>query len=491
VRIPIDHQSPVSLYQQIETYLRDSILSGKLPPETRLPASRELADDLGVSRTTVENAYAELEAMGIVVRHVGKGTYVPNPNTFSHLSEQASHQTWPLWQQDFLDTQFNKRESGLPHPAPGSQHPNPISFTGFGDPGRFPVSDFHKAIKTVIQQDGIAALGFGDSRGYAPLRVTIASILASQGIPVYPDSVLITSGSQQAIALVTQLLLKPGDTVLVEKPTYDLGLDLLRSQHLKIVGCPTDEGGMQVEQLEPLLQQHHPKLIYTIPDFQNPTGMCLSLPRRRQLITLADRYNIPILEDDFAGDLRYDGYEHPALKTLDPGGRVIYIGTFSKMLMPGLRIGFLIADGPVYNSILHLKRVSDLATSTLIQHALEAYITVGRYQAHLRRSRHIYRKRRDAMLKAIATYLPKDVQVIPPQGGLFIWLRLPEPFSSLELLPIAARNGVDFAAGPQFFLNSDEGQQYLRLNFAVQTPANIEEGVKRLGNAIKELSMRR
>ncbi len=172
-----------------------------------------------------------------------------------------------------------------------------------------------------------------------------------------------------------------------------------------------------------------------------------------------------------------------ALKALDPGGRVIYVGTFSKMLMPGLRIGFLVADGPIYEQLVKLKRVNDLTTSTLIQRALEVYVTVGRYQAHLHRSCQLYRKRRDAMLLAIRRHLPSGTQVIEPQGGLFIWLRLPEPLSALALLPLAAEEGVRYAPGTRFFPNRADGEGYLRLNFATQTPDDIEEGIMRLGNA--------
>ncbi|HEU5102135.1 MAG TPA: PLP-dependent aminotransferase family protein, partial [Roseiflexaceae bacterium] len=291
-----------------------------------------------------------------------------------------------------------------------------------------------------------------------------------------------------ALALVAQILLRPGDGVLVEQPTYDVALDLFRALHLKIIGCPTDAMGMQVEQLEPLLQQHHPALIYSIPNFHNPTGACLSVPRRRQLIALADRYNIPILEDDFVGDLRYDGRAQPALKALDPGGRVMYVGTFSKILMPGIRVGFLAADGPVYDRLAQVKRVNDLMTSTLMQRALEVYVTVGRYQAHVRRSCQVYRKRRDAMVAAIQRYLPPACSVKPPQGGLFIWLRLPEHVSAAALMPLAAEQGVTFAPGDRFFANRADGERFIRLNFATQTPADIEEGIRRLGSVMDRLT---
>jgi GntR family transcriptional regulator/MocR family aminotransferase len=485
MRIPIDRQSAIPLYQQIEAYLRQSIDTGTLAPSTRLPAARQVAQDLGISRITVENAYAALESDGLVERRIGSGTYVL-PSSVLPQSPLGGVD-WPLWQHDALSMAGLLQADAPAIPAPLDRHPHPISFTGFGDPRRFPIDEFYRAIKEVMRRDGIAALEFDDRHGYAPLRATIAHILASQGVQTRAENVLITSGSQQALALVAHILLKPGDVVLVESPTYDLALDLFRSQRVRLVGCSIDAGGMQVDQLEPLLQQHHPKLIYTIPNFQNPTGACLSLPRRRQLITLADRYNIPILEDDFVGDLRYEGRVQPALKALDPGGRVLYVGTFSKMIMPGLRVGFLVANGPIYDLLARLKRVNDLMTSTLTQRALELYVTVGRYQAHVRRSCQVYRRRRDAIVQAIGRHLPAGMQMESPQGGLFIWLRLPEGVSAVRLLPLAIGEGVEYAVGTRFFAQPGEGEHYLRLNFATQTPEDIEEGIRRLGRALQRL----
>ena len=483
MRIPLDRQSTTPIYQQIEAFLRQSILAGSLAPDTRLPATRQLAQDLGISRITVENAYAELEAEGLVMSRAGSGTYVLPPSVLPAQGHDAQ-QRWPLWQELFVSEQRHELSELV---EVRNRHPQPIAFTGFGDPRRFPVDDVVKAIKEVTHRDGTAALTLDDRHGYRPLRTTIAHVLASQGVQASAESVLITSGSQQALALVTQSLLRPGDVVLVENPTYDLALELFRATGVKLVTCPTDAQGMQVEALEPLLQQYHPKLIYTIPNFQNPSGACLSIARRRMLIALADRYNIPILEDDFVGELRYDGRAQPALKALDPGGRVIYVGTFSKMLMPGLRIGFLVADGPIYEHLARLKRVLDLSTSTLIQRALEAYVTVGRYQAHVRRSCQVYRRRRDAIIAAIKRYLPSGTQFTAPHGGLFLWIRLPQELSSLELHPLGLEEGVDFAPGNRFFANPVDGTSYLRLNFAVQSPEAIEEGIRRLGRAIERL----
>jgi GntR family transcriptional regulator / MocR family aminotransferase len=488
MRIPLDRQSDIPLYQQIKTHLQQGILSGSLAPDTRLPASRQLARDLGVNRITVETAYSELETDGLIYSRVGSGTYVMQSIPLPPRPIDSLGSDWPLWQQnvqiDLAPSKAERNETLI-----SSQHPQMISFAaGTSAPHMFPADDFRKVLQAVMRRDGMAALGYGESNGYAPLRATIAHVLASQGLQARPENILITAGSQQALSLVSQLLLKPGDTILVESPTYGGALELFHAVGFSVVGIPMDNQGMQVENLEKLLQQHHPKLIYTIPNFHNPTGTCLSGWRRRELIVLADRYNIPILEDDFVGDLRYDGRAQPSLKALDPGGRVIYANTFSKMLMPGLRVGFLLIEGPIYERLANFKRVNDLATSALIQRALEAYVTVGRYQSHLRRSCQIFRKRRDAMTSAIHKYLPSGARFDLPQGGLFLWVRLPDRMSSVDLLPTARKEGVDFMPGNKFFPDDNEGKDWMRLNFALHSPEEIGEGIKRLGAAIEQMS---
>jgi GntR family transcriptional regulator/MocR family aminotransferase len=484
MRIPLDHQSRVPLYKQIESHLRLSIQSGSLPVNTRLPSTRQLADELGVSRITVKNAYDTLASEGLIASQEGSGSYVSPPFEPAALQRENENTKWPLWQQALA---LEAGHEGRPHSAPARPPRNlpVISFSGVGDPDHYPIQDIYKALQTVIRRDAIAAFEYGElQQGYYPLRETITQLLASQSIQARPENILITSGSQQALALVCQTLLKTGDTILVENPTYNLALELFRGFGLQMVTIPVDALGMQVELLEGLIERYHPRLIYTIPNFQNPTGMSMSGARRRLLISLADRYNIPILEDDFVGDLRYDGRVQPALKTLDPGGRVIYISTFSKMLMPGLRIGFLIANGPLLPVLIQHKRINDLTTSPLIQRAVHEYVTIGRYQTHLRRSCRTYRKRRDAMLDAIQKYLSNEVRVNFPQGGLFVWLQLPETVSVLRLKELAAEEGVEFAAGTHFFANPADGEHFLRLNYATQTPENIVEGIRRLGRAL-------
>ncbi|MBN2387178.1 MAG: PLP-dependent aminotransferase family protein [Anaerolineales bacterium] len=483
MRIPLERDSAIPLYAQIEEHLRRAIQIGGLPPGTRLPATRALARDLGINRLTVESAYAALESDGLVVARVGSGTYVAGP--LPAVLPPSPQTGWPAWQQGRLN------DSSPTGPSPSDLllaggYPDPIDLSsGTGDPALVPAEAFRKMLNAVLRQDGAAAQGYGERAGYLRLRESIARVLASQGLITSPGNILITSGSQQAIALVCQTLLQRGDTILVESPTYAAGLDLFRACGLQVIGIPLDGDGLQVEALAGLIEQHKPGLLYTIPNFHNPTGTCLSGRRRRQLLALAGRYNLPILEDDFVGDLRYEGRAQPALKALDPGGQVLYVSTFSKMLMPGLRVGFLVAEGPVFSRLVECKRVTDLATANPLQRALEAYVTVGRYQMHLRRSCLTYRRRRDALVAAVRQYLPEGVALDVPMGGLFLWLRLPAGIRAADLLARAAAAGVAFAPGPQFFPHPPDGEGYLRLNFASQPPAIGEEAIRRLAKVVE------
>ncbi len=485
MRIPLDRNSPQPLYQQIKGFIQEQIQSGHLPPETRLPSSRSLAASLDVSRITVANAYAELEAEGLIYSQPGSGTFValPLPPPPHDRKDTISGNDWPLWQQELLSHTWMPSRRKLTRLAASPPRPDLISFAqGMGGSDRYPVDDLRKALGEVLRRDGADALGYSDAAGYAPLRTTIADILNSQGIPTHPDEVLITSGSQQALALTAQVLLRPGDVVLVESPTFHGAIDLFRSLDVRLLGVPMDEGGMQVERVEDALRANRPRLIYTIPTFHNPTGTCLNSLRRRALLALADRYNVPILEDDFVGDLCYEDRAQPALKTLDPGGRVIYTSTFSKILLPALRVGFLVASGPVLGQLMAHKQTIDLG-SDLMQRALEAYITVGRYRSYLRRTCQEFRRRRDVMLAALSRYLPPETRWLKPKGGLFIWLHLPGGITAEELYPLAREEGVTFLPGSVCF-PGERPQPYLRINFTVHPPDVIEEGVRRLGRAI-------
>ena len=482
MRIALDVQSSQPLFRQISAHFRASILAGNLRPGVRLPAVRGLAASLGVNRATVENAYAELVAEGLVVSRQGRGSYVL-PHNPGEARTSPRPGEWPAWQHRLTYRGYDALSAYLPEV---SRRTDWIALDGGAcDPRLFPLDEFRKMLGRVMRRDGVAAVEYGEIGGFLPLRETLAQVLASQGIQTGADNILITAGSQQALSLVAQLVVGPGDSVVVERPTYAGALDVFRARGAEIHTVGLDEDGLDPAELESILAARRPKLIYTIPNFHNPTGACLSGPRRRRLISLAGQYDVPILEDDYVGDIRYEGRVQPTLKSLDPDGRVIYVSTFSTMLIPGLRVGFVIADGPVHHYLVCSKRCHDLATSNLIQRALRDYVSVGRYHAHLQRSCTIYRRRRDALLAAMDRHLPSEMTWARPKGGLFVWAGLPQGVRASDLLPRACAQGVVFAPGGNFYLDPAGGEGCMRLNFASNTEDAIEDGIRRLGRALR------
>jgi len=486
MRIPLDRQSAIPLYRQIEGFLREQILVGTLLPETRLPATRDLAHSLGVNRITVNTAYAELESQGLIGSRAGSGNYVLKhaASIPSILRDELLVDHLPSWQRALGKLEW--LNDLLQRDSPFKSDPEQsFGFSaGAGDGRLFPVEEFRKTLQVVLCRDGYNALDYGEYRGYRPLRVTMAQILTTEGIPAHPDQLLVTSGSTCALALVAHLLLQPNDIVLVEDPTYAGALNLFKAVQTRVVGIPIDSDGMQTADLERLLSHLHPKLIYTIPNFHNPSGVCMSAQRRHHLLALAARFEVPILEDDYVGDLRYSGHDLPSLKTLDTTGCVIYVRTFSKMLMPGLRIGFILAQGPIIRYLESYKRVHDISSSPLIQRALEAYITVGRYHAHLRRICRIYRRRRDRMVQSLKANETEGMFWRIPDGGLFLWLGLP-PIDTRELIKQAEQCGVGLLPPARFFLDGKD-RPFLRLNFASQNEDRIDEGINRLASVVRE-----
>ena len=476
MQIPLE-PGPVPLYRQIEHWLRQAITAGNLSPGTRLPSTRRLAEELAISRITVENAYGELLAEGLVEGRGSGGTVVvERPSDLPRADPTRSR-----WQELTLARSGGPGTARL---APADGAPDRIDLSGgLGDPRLFDLAAFSRALNTVRLRDGVDAFEYGDPQGYAPLRRVISGILGAQGLAASPESILVTAGSQQAITLVASCLLKAGDTVLVERPTYNSALELFRVLGLNVVQVPLDGRGLRLDDAEQALVAHRPRLIYTMPTFHNPTGLSMDLGRRRGLLELAARYDVPILEDDFVGDLRFEGRGHPSLKALDRTGHVIYVSTFSKMLLPGLRTGYLVLDGPVFGLLAEHKRLTDLASATLIQRSLAEYVGVGRYQTHLKRSVRLYRRRRDAAAAALKAWAPELVWNLP-SGGHCLWLEAPSLGPEQDLAALAASAGVRLAPGGAFFATPAAGNRFARLNFAALDEDSVTEGIMRLGAVI-------
>ncbi|MDX1415351.1 MAG: PLP-dependent aminotransferase family protein [Candidatus Promineifilaceae bacterium] len=380
-----------------------------------------------------------------------------------------------------------------------TQDPEIISFAGgLPAPEIFPVSAFDKASSKVLRKYGSQALQYSMTEGYMPLRQWIVDYMARYGIEANVDNVLITSGSQQALDLIGKVLINPGDLILTEKPTYLGALQAWRAYQADYTCVPIDHDGLRVDLLEEALCGG-PKFMYILPNFQNPGGVTLSLARRMKLIEFADRYGVPIIEDDPYGELRFEGEHIPPLVVLDAQkqngaangtkdhgfmhGNVIYTSTFSKTLAPGLRLAWIVAPSEVIGRCVMAKQGMDLHTSTFIQMTAFEVLQGDFLEDHVRLIRRVYGERRDIMLEALEQYFPSAAQWTRPDGGLFLWVTLPEEIDTFKLMPKAIENRVAFVPGAAFYPDGS-GQNTFRLNFSNAQPEHIRIGIARLAEVI-------
>ena len=375
-----------------------------------------------------------------------------------------------------------------------TEQPDIISFGGgFPAPDVFPVEEFKKACNYVLEHKGAEALQYGGTDGYVPLREMILRHSINLGINVNIGNILITSGSQQALDLLGKIFINRGDRILVESPTYLGALQAWNAYGAEYITVPVDEYGMITEKLEEALRIG-PKFIYVLPNFQNPTGTTLSLERRKKLIQLADRYGVPIVEDDPYGQLRYEGEDLPAVELLDSQmrvqngtytGNVIYLSTFSKILSPGLRLAWVIAPDGVIGKLGLAKQGCDLHTSTFNQIVAHEVGQHGFIDRHIMVIKKVYHERRNVMLDSLEEHMPEGVKWTRPQGGLFLWLTLPEQFDTTDMLPEVIQEKVAYVPG-EFFHPDGSGKNTMRLNFSFCSPEQINEGIARLGKAFKK-----
>ena len=374
--------------------------------------------------------------------------------------------------------------------------PGVISFAGgLPSPDVFPVEEFAAACDRVLHTMGAQALQYGTTEGYGPLRELIAQWSARNGLEIRAENVLITTGSQQALDLLGKIFINRGDHVLVEEPTYLGALQAWNAYGADFEPVPIDDDGMRTDLLEAAFRAG-PKFIYVLPNFQNPTGVTLSLERRHQLVELADRYGVPIVEDDPYGQLRYEGEALPGVAVLDGRlrgagdfvyhGNVIYLSTFSKILAPGLRLAWVIAPPEVIRKLTLAKQGTDLHTSTFNQIVAYEVARNGFLDKHTELIRRVYRERRDIMLRAIEEHFPPGVQWTRPHGGLFLWVTLPEGMDSRVVLKRAVAEQVAFVPGLSFFACGG-GENTMRLNFSNATIDGIREGIGRLGRVLAEM----
>lgn len=364
-----------------------------------------------------------------------------------------------------------------------TQQPDVISFAGgLPAPELFPIREFKEACAYILEHDGARALQYGPTDGYAPLKEFLVEKMQKYGVPAEMENVLITNGSQQALDLIGKVFINRGDVIVTEAPTY---LGALQAWNLfgpRYVTVPSDDDGMQVDKLEEVLKREKVKFIYILPNFHNPAGVTLSEERRYRLVEIAGKYGVPIVEDDPYGELRFEGRDLVPIIVLHKEN-VIYLSTFSKTLAPGIRIGWVTAPGRVIDRLIMAKQAADLHTSTFVQMVANDICQRGILKRHVQIIRKVYKERRDVMLAAMEEFFPAGVTWTRPQGGMFLWVRLPEKVDAAKLLRVALEEKVAFVPGAAFFPNGG-GHNTMRLNFSNASPEMIREGIRRLGRAI-------
>lgn len=471
--IELNKDSDEPIYQQLIRYFQTQIANGKLAHGTRLPPSRDLAKALGIGRISVVSAYSELQAKNLIVAHPGRGSFVNGMETGK--KSVASNPTLS----SIIPNQNVREIMRL------AEKENVISFDSGTPPTEFlPVEAFRWAIDTVLQRDGVESITYAEPEGYMPLRMTTRDYVTAQGIDCRAENILITSGAQQAIDLVVQSILNPGDILLTASPTYVGVLDIAHVRRVPVMCIPTDEQGLRLDRLEDVLLEHRPKLLYLNPTFSNPTGTVMPLHRRRQLLRLAEEYNLLILEDAVYHELHFETPAPPPLKALDEFGNVLHASGFSKILLPGTRIGYLIADkNSVRERIVQVKQAADICTPSFNQRVVHTYVKYGKLPAHLDRVRHILKSRRDAVVAAAKEYLPTGSHWKTPSGGLYLWFELPQDGpTATELYVTAIQHGVAYAIGTLFH-PTGEGAFTIRINFSSHHEDSIWEGFRRLRQA--------
>ena len=486
VDIPLDRDKAMPLARQIQTHLQRLIGEGVLGPGVKLPATRELAAALRVNRATVALAYDELVAAGLARAHVGQGTFVAGSPTARRALPAATPApvdwTALLSRAARIAAADEERLRGFATPNGGSAV---ISFAGgMPDSALFPTDAFRKVLNQVVREEGGALLQYAPVGGYAPLRRYLAGYLVRFGVEARPEEILIVNGAQQGFNLIARTLVDPGDVVAIEQPTYTGALQGFRAAGARLVPVEWDATGPRPDVFERLCERQAPKLFYCQSSAHNPSGLSIEPETGRRLVAAAARHQVPIVEDGFDGSLHYGPWPDTPLKAADRAGIVIHIGTFSKILFPGLRVGWLVVPRPLVERHQAAKQLADLHTSALLQAAIHRFCERRLLERHVTRVTAEYARRRTLLLAALRRRMPAGVTWTQPHGGFSLMLTLPAGLDAASLLPTAIERGVAFTPGAAFFADG-AGQRTLRLAFSSVAAARIDEGVRRLADAIK------
>ncbi|MFH1195583.1 MAG: PLP-dependent aminotransferase family protein [bacterium] len=493
ILLNLDKKSKTPLFRQVIDQLKEKIDGDILKPGDVLPPTRVFSNQLGVNRTTIYKAYQELWALGYIESRSGSYSYVRQRRDLS-LPDQQSVRSEINWSQKVnpmaekvhkmfgvIDYPFKEGKKGFEGIDFGRLHP---------DTRIFPVKEFQKSLSRVITERGDKVLDYGETKGYFPLREYIAGRMRSHAISVKSEEILITNGAQNAIDLLMKLFTRPGSRVFVESPTYGMIIPTLSFYNCEIVTIPMTNDGVDLSIIEREFKKGLPAFFYTMPNFHNPTGITSSQDHREKLIAIFEKYMVPIIEDAYEEEMKYFGKVPLPIKSMDINNIVIYIGSFSKILFPGIRLGWIAANQGCIDRLTTLKRFSDLGSALPEQAALAEFCQKGYYELHIKRIHKIYRKRMMVAMQALKNMsknknIFKNVYWIEPNGGFTIWISLScTKLSYEDLNKIFLSYKIRLALGKDFYPQPDN-KRYFRLAIASLDENEIVEGINRLSKAIK------
>lgn len=485
--LSLDPALSVPLYQQLFDAIVDRIRTGAFPAGFRLPPTRVLAKELDAHRNTVVRAYTRLEQAGFVGSTVGRGTFVlalatsPSPAPVAAPEAEPSMRWAGLLAARVRAEPFDRLRR-IQRAAAPSEHVNLTRLQP--SPDLIPIELFQRCLDHVMRNQGSRALGYTPHEGVPILREAIAKDLLRRGVPARPEDVVVTSGSQQALDVIARALLEPSDSVLLDEATYTGALQIFTAAGARAEPVASDSEGPSMASLEAAHNVRSSKLLYLMPDHANPTGRRIGAARRRELLAWARRRTVAVIEDDYAADLVLDPEPPvPAMRALD--GDVLHVGTYSKKLMPALRIGYLLCPPALREPLVALKHATALGTSSLLQHALAEFLDRGYLEPHLGRIQDAYRRRRDALVASLDAHLPSSMRVTPPTRGVTLWIPLPDALPIDTVFDETRRHGVLVSPGAMFRVG--EGARGIRLTYCWESEERLHEGGKRLGQVLTSL----
>lgn len=481
LELHLDRRADAPLYRQVVAQVRDQIVAGTLRPGDRLPSERSLSDSLGVNRATVVTAYEELAAAGLVTRHVGRGTTVLAP---PRDAEDSFAWAWS----ETLGA--GEDRPGLHSILDGIGVTDRISLEA-AEPAAsiFPVEAVRAIVDDLLTSEGGRLFRYHEAEGISALREQILARYRARDVRTDGRGVLVTSGAMQAIELLVRTLVSPGDTVVVESPTYPGALDALRAAGARLAPVPVDRDGIRTDVLETVLARTTPRLVLVVPAHQNPSGAVLSEARRADLLQLTRRYRVPLVEDAIYSDLAFDGRPFRPLIAEEGAEHVIHLSSLSKTLAGGIRVGWVIAPLPVIERVARLKQHTDVNTSAFLQHIASEAFATGLVDRHLETARAFYQRNCEVLTQALRQACGPAVRFDMPRGGMSLWCRLTLPGSARDFALVAQRRGVSFVPGDAFAVGREQDGGF-RLTFSRHDPETLRTAATRIGEAVEDFGQR-